>query len=134
MLRGFGPRRPKQQRQKERKHIPFYRVSAEIMIESTKEVANSRVFLNDMSPTGVGCFTNIPIEKGEVISLVIEQPRHLFVKGQVLWCSPYSMSTKVLSQETFKFRVGIKFSFTDDEEREAIKKFCQDLYVQSTIG
>lgn len=134
MMRGFGPRKPKQSRSKGRKHIPFARVSAEIMITATKQIVDSRVFLNDLSPTGVGCFTNTHVDKGENISLVIEQPRHLFVKGQVLWCTPYTMSTKILSQETFKYRVGIKFIFADEEEKAALRKFCDDLYTAKDLG
>ena len=128
MMRGFGPRKPKTQRAKERKAIPFHRVSAEILIDSTKEVADSRVFLNDLSPTGVGCFVNVAIEKGEAVSIVIEQPKHLYVKGQVMWCAPYTMSTKVLSAEQFKYRVGIKFSFDSEDEKSALKKYCEELY------
>ncbi|MBI3544153.1 MAG: PilZ domain-containing protein [Deltaproteobacteria bacterium] len=134
MMRGFGPRKPKQQRQKERKPIPFLRVSAEIMVESTKTIAESRVFLNDMSPTGVGCFTNVAIDKGETVSLVIEQPKHLFVKGEIMWCSPYTLSTKILTQAEFKYRVGIKFCFDSDEEKAALKKFCEDLYSEQGVG
>lgn len=135
MMRGFGSKKPKQQRQKARKNIPFLRVSAEIMIESSKAVADSRVFLNDLSPTGVGVFTNLAIEKGEAVSLVIEQPRHLFVKGQIMWCAPYTLNTKVLtSQEQFRYRIGIKFVFNDDEERNALKKYCDDLYSEEGVG
>lgn len=128
MMRGFSSRKPKQQRQKERKPIPFQRVSAQIMIDSSKQIADSRVFLNDMSPTGLGCFTNVPIDKGEIVSISIEQPRHFFVKAEVMWCAHYSLSTKVLSTERFAYRVGVRFLFDSDEDRQAVKAFCEELY------
>lgn len=130
MIRGYGPRKPKQQRKEKRKDLPFARVSAEIQLDSTKEVAESRVFLNDLSPTGVGCFVIEPIDKGEKVSLVIEQPKHLFVKGEIMWCTPYTLDTKIISSEQFRYRVGIRFEFESTEEAAAVKAFCEELYAQ----
>lgn len=128
-------RRPRQQRQKVRKqHIPFTRLSAKIMVDSSKAVANCRVFLNDLSPEGVNCFADVSVGKGEIVSIVVEQPKHLFVKGLVLWCSPILTTAKVLSKESYKYRVGVKFRFTDDEEREALTKYCQELRSQPGPG
>ncbi|MEW6058145.1 MAG: PilZ domain-containing protein [Bdellovibrionota bacterium] len=129
-MRGYGPKRLKQpqQRKEPRKKIPFQRVSAEILVESTKAVLEGRVFLNDLSPNGVGCFVNTSIDKGEKISLVIEQPKHLYLKGEVMWCTPYTTETKILRQEQFQYRIGIKFHFDSPEEAQAVHAYCQELY------
>ena len=127
MIRG-SPKQSKQRRKGARKQVPFQRVSAEIQIDSSKKIAASRVFLNDLNPTGMGCFCSISIAKGELVTIVLEQPKHLYVKGTVMWCTPYNMDSKVLSTESFKFRMGIRFNFEDDEEKNALQKFCDELY------
>lgn len=129
MIRGFGPKK-KQQRKNERKPIPFMRVSAEIQIDSSKAITESRVFLNDMNPTGVGCFVNAPIDKGERVSIFFRQPQQIFIKGEVAWCSPYNLDSKVLSNEQFKYRVGVKFIFATDDERIAVRAFCEKFFSQ----
>lgn len=128
---GFGNKKgTKQKRHDSRKNLPFSRVSAEIQIESTKQVLDSRVFLTDLTPSGVGCFVDKALDKGTVVAIVIEQPKHLFVKGEVIWCSPYTLETKIIATEQFRYRVGIKFLFDDAEDQEALKQYCEDLYTK----
>lgn len=134
MIRGYGSKKPnRQHRREKRREIPFHRVSAEIKLEESEEVTASRVFLNDLSPAGVGCFVPMAIDKGQKVSMVIEQPKHLFVKGEVMWCTPYTLNTKVLSPEQFSYRIGIRFSFESDAEREAVATYCNDLYVKQRV-
>lgn len=129
MIRGPGPKKPnKQQRTVKRKEIPFFRVHANIKIESSDETAEARVFLNDLSPTGVGCFVNVAIQKGEKVAIVIEQPKHIYLRGEVIWCSPYTLDTKILTAERYDYRVGIKFLFDSPEEAEVVKQYVNDLY------
>ena len=131
MLRGFS-RKPKQRRREKRAEIPFERVTATIRLDSSRQVVEGRVFLNDLSPKGVGCFVPVSFEKGDSVSVVIDEPKHLFVKGQILWCKPYNLESKVLSNEHFPFRIGIKFQFDSDKEAEAIQTYCSELYAEPT--
>lgn len=128
MIRGYGPRKPKQKRKVTRVEIPFQRVSAEIKVDSNGEINESRVILNDLTPLGVGCFINVPLDKGEMVSIVIEQPKHLFLKGQVEWCKPYTLDTKIISEENFRYRIGIKFVFDTPEEAAEVKKYWEELH------
>ena len=128
MYQGYGPKKKQPTRKASRTKIPFQRVSAEIRIDSTQEVIEGRVFLNDLSPEGVGCFINVALDKGEQVSLVIEQPKHIYIKGEIIWCSPYARDTKILTQSQFNFRAGIQFKFDDEEEKAAVRKYCEELY------
>ena len=129
MFRGFGgPKRPPPTRKVERTKVPFKRVSAKIQADDTQEVAECRIFLNDLKKKGVGCFANVSFDKGLKISMVIEHPRALYLRGEIIWCSPYSSGANIISAEQFKYRVGIKFNFSAPDEEEAIKKFLEELY------
>ena len=80
-----------------RTYIPFQRVKAEIQNEVTKAIVEGRVFLNDLSASGVGLFTPTPLVTGDKVSIVIEEPKHIFIKGKVIWCAQYTMSTKIIT-------------------------------------
>lgn len=108
--------------------IPFHRVSAEIQITSTRQTSEARVFLTDLAPEGVGIFLPIPLSKGDMVNLVINQPKHLFVKGKVTSCAPYTLNNKVISTENFSYRIGIQFVFDSPEEKANVKKYCDELY------
>jgi hypothetical protein len=128
MIRGYGSRKPNQKKKTAKKAVPLQRVSAEIMIEETKEVFDGRVFLSDLNTAGVACFVNSELPKGAVISVVIEQPKHLYLRGEVAWCTPYTLDTKVLSIDRFDYRIGIKFIFETPQEAEEIKNYINEIY------
>ena len=132
MIRGYGSRKPNQKKKTPKKVVPLQRVSAEIMIEETKEVFDGRVFLSDLNAAGVACFVHSDIPKGAVVSIVIEQPKHLYVRGEVTWCTPYTLDTKVLSIDRFEYRVGIKFVFETPQEAEEIKNYINEIYDPSS--
>jgi hypothetical protein len=132
MLKGYNTRKPRQKRKEKRRFIPFNRISAEVRIEATKEVFDCRVFLNDLGPTGVGCFVTDRFEKGEAVSITFEKPQRIYLRGVVAWCSPYTLSPKVITKEQFSWRIGIKFLFETPEEAAAVKKFCEDILVEAS--
>ncbi|MGE4234443.1 MAG: PilZ domain-containing protein [Bacteriovoracia bacterium] len=121
------PGKPKAKKRAPRAKIPLQRVTAEVKLESNKKILPSRVFLTDLNPQGVGFFSTEAIEKGELVSIVIEQPRHLFVKGEVIWCKPYTLDTKILSEDSYTWRVGVVFDLKTKEEQESIKKYCEEI-------
>ena len=127
MIRGFGPRKPGSKR-KEKKAVPLARVRAEIQLESTKDIIEGRVFLSDLHASGVGLFVEKKLDRGETLSIVIEQPKHLFLKASVTSCSLYSLDKKVISAENFNYRVQVKFIFESDEEKDEVRKYCAELF------
>lgn len=132
MIRGPGPKKPnRQQRYVKRKPIPFLRVRATIKVESTSETLESRVFLNDLSPTGIGCFVNTPIDIGQKVAVVLEKPKQIYLNGEIIWCAPYAHDSKVLSAERYNYRVGIKLIFDSPEQAEIVKQYIDDIYATS---
>ena len=132
MFRGAIQRKKKATQKRDEKVIPVQRVHAVIKRDSGGDLIEGRVVLNDLTHGGVGCFIDTPIYRGEIVSLVIEQPKHLFVKGKVLGCFPYVQDTKVLHSEQFRYRAVIKFEFDSPEEQLALQKYCDELYVRKT--
>jgi hypothetical protein len=62
---------------------------------------------------------------------VIDQPRHLYIKGKVRWSTLMLPSSRIITEDPMVYRVGIEFTFESAEERDAIKKYCDELSLQA---
>lgn len=113
-----------------RQNLPyqrFQRTSAQLQLAATGEVTNGRVFLHDLGEEGVSIFLTAPVKRGAEVYLVINQPKHLFVRGEVAWCGIYRLNTRVISAENYQYRANIRFRFETAEERELITRYFASL-------
>jgi hypothetical protein len=103
------------------------RVSAKVQNAETREVITARVFLYDLSPSGVSVFLTAPLSRGDKVFLVIEHPRHLFIGAEIAWCGLATLNTRVISPESYGFRAYLKFDFETAKEQEAVLRYCMTL-------
>jgi hypothetical protein len=107
------------------------RVRAEVRINATQsapqKIAEARVLLNDVSPTGMGIFSTIPFLVGQEVAITLEDPKRVFLRGRVTWCQEYDVDSHILSANSFSYRMGIKFVFQSKVEEEAVRLFCEEL-------
>ncbi len=92
-----------------------------------QELIEARALLNDLSPVGIGIYTAQGIRPGDEATLTIAQPKPFFVKGLVVWCHELEPSKRIISVNSFPYRIGVRFLFQNDEERETVRKFCLEL-------
>lgn len=127
MFINYGWKKPKlgqAHKKKPRKEVPrFYRVPVTVRRERGGVVTLGRMMLSDLSVHGVGIFLPEPIAKDERVTIVIEHPHAIYVKGNVVWCTLYNMNSRVLSVESLGYRAYVKFHFDSHEEREALRNF-----------
>lgn len=115
--------------------IHMKRASAQIKLEhDPAQVITSRVLLNDLTPKGVGLFAVSPLLPGSQVLLTIDQPKQMFVKGRVVWCMEFDLNSHVLSEQKFRYRVGIQFQFASEEERQALAAYVQSLGQEFLYG
>lgn len=103
------------------------RVPGEMRLQHTNEVIKVRVFLHDISPGGVGLFCERAVEIGSKVDLVLEVPKHLFVRGTVVWCAEAGVTSHVISTETFHYRAGLTFQFDSKGAEDEFKKYCDEI-------
>ncbi len=114
-------------RKKIRQNIPFKRVGAVIEVASTSESFAIRVFLNDISDTGIGIFSSLMIPPEEKVSVQFTQPTEVSIPGIVVWCAPVESSHKIVSSESFLYRVGIQFNIEDPEVEKSINLLLDEV-------
>ncbi len=124
-LRRSAPKKDK--RRSQRIEIPFKRARAEIKRELNGDTTASRVFLSDISVTGVGLFAEAPLPPGERVTLTVMADASLTISGVVVWCSPYTLNMKILSTESFTYRMGIRFEFNSSKEVYEMMDYCTRL-------
>ncbi len=105
----------------------FTRVPVEVKNEISGLVSPGRAFLFDFRPTSLAFFTTDAVERGSKLSIVLEHPQKVFVRGEVVWCTLTPWNPKIIREENFIYRVYAKFYFESAEEVTAIKNFCQSL-------
>lgn len=127
---GWLRNRNSERRARARKNLPqkhLQRTTAQLQIRSTGEVLNGRVFLHDLTPDGVGLFLTEPVGFGEDVFLVLEYPKHLFVRAQVVWCNLYRRSSRVISVENYQYRAGVKFQFDTETDQLLVTRYFEEL-------
>jgi hypothetical protein len=128
----------KKKREKTRKFLHIKRVTAELRAASipgqAPKVATARIILNDISPFGVGLFTEIPFSQGQDIALTFEHPKRFYVRGKIAWCEEVRTSGRIIQTEEFKYRIAIQFSFQSKEDQDAVRVFCEELQREHVTG
>ena len=118
----------KNKRRRPRVTIPFKRLPGELQIEHSRQVVRCRVLLTDISPSGVGIFIENAVDIGSRVTLVLEQPKHLFLKGEIMWCSLFNLHPHVITAEHFKYRAGMHFTFDSPTAEREFQEFCATIF------
>lgn len=116
--------KPAQAKKKEKTEIPrFYRINALLQRDSTQQILRARLMMSDLSEVGVGIFLPEMVTIGERVTLAIDRPTSLFLKGDVVRSGLYVLKTRVLSLENFTYRSYMRLRFDTEEEREALRHY-----------
>jgi len=119
-------------RERDRLKMPFHvkRVLASIVPSVGSENVTPisvRVILNDFTPKGVGLFSAHRFSPGDEVSITLESPKKIQVKGRIAWCQEYEARGKILTEHSYSYRVGLSFVFASAEEEQALKTYCEEL-------
>lgn len=125
-------------RERKRTRLHLKRVVAEIRIPAGNlggQAQNlaARVVLNDLSVKGVSVFSPVMLNAEQEVQITLDHPRKFFVRGRVAWSQEVVTETHVISQNPFRYRIGVEFSFTSPEEEEEVRKFVQELVQEHLV-
>jgi hypothetical protein len=93
----------------------------------------ARIILNDLSPKGVGIFSQQPFTPGMECLLTLLEPYKITIRGKTVWCDEVHHDSHILSSQPYSYRIGIEFVFNTPAEKEALEKLYQDL-VKEHLG
>lgn len=111
-------------------HIRRIRAGIKIVAISDAEQPFSEVHLvlNDISPGGIGFYAPKGIHVGQEITLSLDEPKSIQLRGKVIWSQEIKTHSHVLYSPDYAYRVGVRFLFANNEEKEAVQNYCVDLF------
>ena len=119
-------------RKKRGRGIHVKRVTAQVKIQEKLKLGEApkkeklyavRLFLNDFGPKGVFINALESMTVGQEIAITIEQPKRFYCRGRV--CSCQYLDTKIISHETYRYRMGIEFIFTSEQEERSVREYYE---------
>lgn len=114
-------------KKKEIPYTQFTRVPVEVKPEGTENILAGRAFLVDLRPDSFSVFCEEALEKGDKLALVLEHPKKLFARGEVVWCTLTPWNPRILTEKRFKYRIYIRLLFDTPEEQIEVRQFCQSV-------
>jgi hypothetical protein len=127
----------KKERDRLKPHLRLQKVRAEVKVLGKAvepQFADCQVVLNDFNPLGVALFSSSPLMVGDEVALTLEEPKQFYIKGRIVSCQEYDATSKVISQNTFSYRIGIQFKFETEEEKAEVKAYCDQIAQESLFG
>jgi hypothetical protein len=114
-------------RERERLKTPFHVKRVLATVQLGEEKIDVRLILNDLTPKGMGLFSSNRFSPGDEVTIHLESPKKIAIKGKIAWCQEYEVRGKVLTAQSFSYRVGLAFVFSSPEEEQAIKAYCAEV-------
>ena len=107
------------------------RVQAQVVANNGWGVAATiipaRLVLNDLGPQSVTLFTVQTLELGQQVTLTLEHPRPLLVRGRVTYAALFELSSRIHGSQKFSYRVQVEFEFLNDGEAMAVREYVEEL-------
>lgn len=133
----------KRQEARLKKPIHLKRVRAQMRLIPNKEThaqattigeqgqtVEARVLLNDLSASGIGIYAAQPMDQGSKVVITLDEPKHIQICGEVVWCQEQPASSGIITSDAFSFRIGVKFVFANPEEEKALQDYCMEIQKQ----
>jgi Tfp pilus assembly protein PilZ len=114
-------------RERERMKMPFHIKRVHATVEIGDQKIDVRLILNDLTPKGMGLFSSTRFSTGDEVTIYLENPKKIQLKGKIAWCQEYEVRGKVLTEKSFSHRVGLQFVFSSPEEEQAMKAYCSEV-------
>jgi hypothetical protein len=103
-------------------------------LASHKSVIRASIILNDLNPAGLMLFTDQPLYPGQRVGLTIDAPQLFYARGTVTVCKNIDLQRHIYGENTFSYRVAVKFDFHSAEEQRAVARYCQEIYRRHLYG
>ena len=60
--------------------------------------------------------------------------RSRYIHAKIAWCRKYNANSHVISNNPFSYRIGLVFSFMNEEDEQNTKTYCDELAKEYLYG
>lgn len=92
-----------------------------------EKIARGKTVLAEINMEKMFFFCNKPFTEGQSIVIQFCIPKSFIVNADILYCRPFNLKSRIISQNNFTHRAIIKFKFLKEGERALLRQFLQSI-------
>jgi hypothetical protein len=121
-------------RMSERLRFATFRIKCFLWAEKLQaEPITGFGFASDLSEAGVGIYVDAKIPVGTSVRIALEEGDTEPYAGTVAWCQRYTLGQKFHGHAALDHRVGVRFHFRDEAERQRYLMYFNELKRKVTV-
>ena len=94
---------------------------------SDEKIARGKTVLSEITMDKMFFFTNKAFTEGQSVVIQFCIPKMFIMNADVLYCRPFNLKSRIISQNSYNYRVLIRFSFLKAGERALLRQFIQSI-------
>ncbi|MDD4974416.1 MAG: hypothetical protein PHY93_08685 [Bacteriovorax sp.] len=91
------------------------------------KISKGKTVLSEISMDKMFFFCNKPFTEGQSIVIQFCIPKSFIVNADILYCRPFNLKSRIISQNNFTHRALIRFNFLKEGERALLRQFLQSI-------
>lgn len=109
----------------------------EIRIEPPHNLSEDKMYrgktvLSEISMGKMFFFSNKSFTEGQSIVIQFCIPKTFVVNADVLYCRPFNIKSRIISQNNYAYRMLVKFNFLHEGERALLRQFIKSIEPEVT--
>ena len=94
---------------------------------SEDKIFKGKTILSEISMDKMSFFSNKAFTEGQSIVIQFCIPKTFIVNADVIYCRPFNIKSRIISQNNYTHRMLIKFNFLKEGERALLRQFIQSI-------
>jgi hypothetical protein len=95
-------------------------------IEESK-LSKGKTVLSEINMEKMFFFCNKAFTEGQSIVIQFCIPKMFIINADILYCRPFNLKSRIISQNNYNYRVLVKFTFLKEGERALLRQFIQSI-------
>lgn len=91
------------------------------------KIFKGKTVLAEIGMDKIYFFSNKKFTEGQSIVIKFEIPKTFIMNADVLYCRPFNLKSRVISENNYQFRVMAKFNFLKEGERALLRQFLKSV-------
>lgn len=96
------------------------------------KVSKGKTVLSEISMEKMFFFCNKPFTEGQSIVIQFCIPKSFIVNADILYCRPFNLKSRIISQNNYTHRALIRFNFLKEGERALLRQFLKSIEPDAT--
>lgn len=94
---------------------------------SEEKISKGKTVLSEINMEKMFFFCNKPFTEGQSIVVQFCIPKMFILNADILYCRPFNLKSRIISQNNYNYRVLVKFTFLKEGERALLRQFIQSI-------